>query len=384
MRRPLTIILAFIGLLSVLQPAAAAESVRVSGTTLTLDGKPYIAEGAIFQVFVEPMKPLQACKATAEYCARHIEARDFYFGRGKYQGQSGLDIAKAWGMNTIRLNVSQAGLDPADPSYSEQYVGEIVEATQLARQRGFVVILALFDARNTNAPASLMEINPKTPLDNETTLAAAKVLAQKFGKDNGVMLEALNEPFSPTKRQRGWRLWRDGGELRKGKFAGIKFVGVNAVLKAIRDEGATNVVILQGMGANFRGFPGGVQDPLNQVAYSVHPFFKNGDPRHIDWDANFGNFAKTHPFLITAWGVTWATDWCDATGVDEPRKFLQYLNAKRIGLIVYALDVPTKLLDDFRKSRDKLTALGDDCADRGNIGKLVKDYFAGAPLAATP
>ena len=390
MRSPFALALAFLSCLlfgEITWPVDAwaqtpAREVSVRGTSIMLDGKPFIAKGAIFQVFVETAEQLETCRQTEKYCDRHLEARDFYFGRGKYKGQSGLDVAKDWGINTIRLNINQAALDLADPSYSDAYVEELIAATSLARSRGFVVILALFDARNRNTPQTLREANPQTPLDNEVTLAAAKVLARKFGKDKGVMLETLNEPFSPVRRATGWLLWRDGGSPRRGRFAGMRLVGVNAVIQAMRDAGATNVVIVQGLGS-FDGFPGGVRDPLNQIVYSVHPFFRDGKAKFIDWNRRFGDFTKSHPVLITAWGINWKRSWCDVTGIDKPRQFLQYLRSKGIGLVVYAMDVPSKLLWDFRTSREETTTLGSSCEARGGIGDLVKSYFTGA-LPATP
>ena len=67
-----------------------------------------------------------------------------------------MSVAKEWGANTVRYNINQSALDPLDPNYSSSYADDVKAAVQLARNAGFAVDLALFDARNVNAPAMLM------------------------------------------------------------------------------------------------------------------------------------------------------------------------------------------------------------------------------------
>lgn len=351
------------------------SDISVNSNKILLNGADTRIEGFIFQTFVEVEDQVELCKDSTEYCARTLQARDFYFGRGQFKNQSGLQLAKQLGANTIRLNLNQAALDPDNPNHAQSYLPEIVQAVSLARKDGFGVILALFDGRNTNAPGNLMKQNPATPIDDQTTLDAAKVLAKQFGSDKGIVLELLNEPWSPAARRIGWKLWRDGGTPQRGRFAGKKFVGVNPTIAAIRAEGAQNVILLQGIGASFKGFPDGISDPLNRVAFSVHPFFENGDPKRLNWDANFGRFAQTHPFLISAWNSPARKGWCAKLGFKKPQQFLDYLHKNDIGLVAYALDVPGTILKDFRVSTTDVSGYGKKCSDGGAAGSLIINYF---------
>jgi hypothetical protein len=348
--------------------------VSVQGNQFLRDGVPFVPLGYIFESLVETKDELQQC-AQVEYCSRRLEARDFLFGRGKYSSMSVLDLARDWGANTIRFNINQAALDHLSPNYSDAYVGELKAAVQQARAQGFAVILCLFDERNRNGPPSLAPLNPKTPLDNETSQRAAELLARVFGQDRGVMLELLNEPWSPTRVDIGWRLWRDGGFAPGGQWAGERFVGVNDIIRDMRSLGAKNVIIVQGLSFSMKGFPGGVQDPLHQVAYSVHPFFLDGSPDHMDWDGNFGTFASSHPVLLTAWGTTANETWCNQWGLDKPLQFFEYLRAHRIGLIAYALDIPFTLVRDFRQQPIVPTSFAQACPVRGGPGTLIRAYF---------
>jgi hypothetical protein len=367
----------------VLAGAASAFSgihdVSVNQTRILLNGADTVMKGFIFQVFVEDADQLKQCRQTAEYCERHLQARDFYFDRPPFAENGGLKIARQLEANTIRLNLNQAALDPQSPYHSGAYTNEIVQAVQAARTEGFAVVVALFDGRNTNAPEFLQMRNPLTPIDDETTLRAAKVLANKFGGDPGVVIELLNEPWSPAKRDLGWIYWRDGGTPGRGRFAGKKFVGVNPVIAAIRSEGAKNVILLQGLGASFKGFPGGIVDPLKRVAYSVHPFLETGEPERLDWDGNFGRFAASNPFVISAWNNPAKKPWCHRLGLKKPQEFLEYLDKHRIGLITYALDVPGTILRDFRISTTKFAAYGATCDEGGAAGEIIKSHFSVKP-----
>ncbi len=369
------LVIAMVPLANTANAFTSISEISVSKNKILLNGADTKVEGFIFQTFVEVADQLALCRDRVEYCERHLQARDFYFGRGKFKDKGGLQVARQIGANTIRLNLNQAALDPASPYYALNYLPEVAEAVKLARQKGFAVILALFDGRNTNAPAELIKRNPATPIDDETTLRAATVLAREFGKDRGIAIELLNEPWSPAARRIGWELWRDGGTVDKGRFAGKKFVGVNAVIAAVRSEGAENVIVLQGIGASFKGFPDGVSDPMNRLAFSVHPFFDNGEARRLDWDGNFGRFAEKRPFFISAWNSPARRGWCPKFGFKKPQEFLDYLGKKRIGLIAYALDVPTTVLKDFRKSTTDFAKYGKTCSQGGAAGDLIRSYF---------
>jgi hypothetical protein len=351
------------------------ERIYISENKLLFDQSDNLIEGIIFESFVNEENQLRRCRDRENYCQRHLEARDFFFKRGKYKLKGGLDVARQWGANTVRLNLNQAALNPEEEFFSPDYVVEVTDAVSLARRDGFAVIVALFDARNKKMPNVLRSRNPVTPLDDRNTLEAARVLAKIFGGDTGIMIELLNEPWSPVRRNQGWQLWRDGGTPRRGRFAGKTFVGVNAVISAIRAENAQNVIIVQGLRASFKGYPGGVRDTLNRIAYSAHPFLGKGDEERLDWAGNFGSFAESHPFLISAWNNPARKGWCTALGLNKPQEFLDYLRDRRIGVVAYALDVPMKLLKDFRANVEITTEYGDTCAEGGAAGEIIKKYY---------
>jgi hypothetical protein len=202
-----------------------------------------------------------------------------------------------------------------------------------------------------------------------TQRAFAK-LAQMFKRDQGVILEPLNEPHSPIKHSNGWQLWLNGGVVD-----GVTYVGVNQLIKTARDVGAGNLIILQGIGGTFRDYPGGVTDPKNRFAYSVHPFFKNG-ATETDWSANFGNLAIAKPVILTAWNADPRESWCTSSSLDLPRRFVKYIRVRGVGVIGYGFDFRGTIVRDFRGLP---TQWPSQCGQSGGPGELLKAYYVSSP-----
>lgn len=360
------------------------DKITVSGKNILNNGKNFISKGLIFEGFLEPKDWLQECVDKQvlrnEFCSRHLDSRNYYFGVGKYSGgNDALTLAKEnWHINAVRFNVSQTALNPNSKWYNENYVNELVDIVSKAREKGLVVYIAIFSASNKNAPDMLLERNPYVPLNTEDSKQSAITLSKIFGKDQGVVIELLNEPWSPTNITTGWLLWRDGGTLNnpKSPFNGYKFVGVNNIISSMRVNGSKNLIGLQGLLFTMSGFPGGIKDPLSTVFYSVHPFFAEDVQNDSVWDNNFGKFADKYPFVATAWDGVSSDSWCKVSGPTTPNKLLDYLYKKQIGVFGYAADVPYTVTRNFQTDFDKPTQMSDKCESWGRFGQLLKDHFA--------
>jgi hypothetical protein len=194
-------------------------------------------------------------------------------------------------------------------------------------------------------------------------LRAFRKLARMFGDDDGVILETLNEPYC------GWPLWLDGGDKN-----GEQFVGVNALVKMARRHSAENTILCCGPSGSLAGFPGGIKDPLNRTALSIHPFFSHGTAP-AEWDANFGNIAQSVPVVLSAWNADPHDSWCTPETMGTPQAFLDYLRPKGIGLVGYAFDVPATIV---RGLNGRPTTWPAQPGAQGGPGELLKAYFASA------
>src|SRR3990167_7076426 len=371
-------------------PPPSNDVITVQGNKILRNGQPFIMKGVVFESSQYTDADLAFCSSPGHTdevsCKKRKDSRDYYFARGAFaSGNDVFSVLPQWGANTIRLNLGQALLDPQSPYYDSAYVQMVADSVKRARDRGYIVIVSPFAGRNDRAGVYLNSHNPDTPLDSASTLRANETLAGLFKNDRGVIFETLNEPYW-THNATGWGYWLNGG-TNVGPN-GWNFVGVNTVISAVRATGARNVIIAQGIGASFEGFPGGVIDSAGQLAYSAHPFLNKG-PYESDWQARFGTFAATHPFLITAWGSNTNDDWCanTATDISRPLEFLNYLKQRDIGLAGWAFDASGagSITKDFNTNPGAPSVLGAKCGDNGGVGTLVQQYFLGTlpPLAPT-
>ena len=168
-----------------------------------------------------------------------------------------------------------------------------------------------------------------------------------------------------------------GGVLKnaKSKFNGKKFIGTQEIVNQLRKNGAKNPIIIQGLHASFKDITNKVSDPLKKIIYSAHPFFVNPKQNTTTWDENFGFFAQNNPFIITAWNATNHDDWCETSGIHSIADFLTYLDKRKIGLSVYAFDVPHSITRNFQLSFDTPSPSTDKCSPWGGAGELVQQYF---------
>jgi hypothetical protein len=325
--------------------SAANGAITVSGTTILRDGKPWIPKGVVLVGRVAP--------------AAYTKGGPYAVARAKFSDQELTDIAR-YGADLIRFQVSQGGSDPRSAIYSPTYVDEMEKAVRMARAHAFAVIVSLQSGRESgeDSPAGL-------PTDS--TRRSWANLAPHFANDPGVMLELFNEPS--RERHRGnsapdpsWSEWRSA---------------MQSVLDIIRRAGAHNVVIADGLkfAHVLRGAPD-LSDPDKKVVYAVHPYPRvDSFQTPQDWDDAFGQFARTHPVLVTEWN---AGNWrkCLPNTPSIATNFLQYAKAHRLGVVGWAYDFPGRLLNQDRA----LTSYrGFSCAaeDTFGAGSLLESYFHG-------
>lgn len=358
-----------------------AAHIDIKANDISVNNKERV-KGIIFEGFIEPISWLKECLVKKldekNYCQRHLDSRDYYYGYGYYKNKSAIDLAvNHWSINTVRLNLSQSALDPKSPWFSKDYINEIKNLVSYAKKRDLLIILALFPASNRNAPDFLEVRNPNKPLNTLTTLRAALELNSVFGKDSAVLIELLNEPWSPTSRDNGWRLWLDGGILRnhKSKFNNEIFIGCQTIVDILRHEGSQNAIIIQGLEMSFIGMPHLVNDSLHRIIYSIHPFFNEESQNQNLWNKNFGNFAKKNPFIISAWQAKTLEPWCKISEKNVIPKFFDYLSSNNIGLIGYAFDVPYTITKNFQTDFDTPSASNFECNNWGGVGVLMKKHF---------
>jgi hypothetical protein len=353
----------------------SSDIVSAAGNEILLNGNPFVSKGVIFGFPLMPVHLLgmvPESEDVARYIADRKEARDYYFGQGPYFGRGALRVLKNWDINTIRLNLYDGSLDPLSPLYSEAYVTDVIKMVAHARSEGFIVIATLFDGGKTSSkrPSILSIVSPGRPLATAMTQRAFAKLAQMFKNDRGVILEPINEPYSPVKHVNGWQYWLNGGVDE-----GVTYIGMNELIRTARVAGARNLIVAQGIGGTFLEYPGGLVDSTNEVGYSVHPFFSHGTTE-AQWNDNFGHLAIAKPVILTAWNADARDPWCTPTNINLPRRFFNYLEEKNLGLVGYGFDFKGTIVKNYQ---GKPTQWPNRCGEDGGPGQLLKNYFGSSP-----
>lgn len=323
-------------------PSGTSQAVGVSGAQMTLDGTPWLSRGVVLQGFIRPLSALQADAASDPEAARLLNARVNY-------GPAELAAIQKFHADTIRFQISQPALDPNSQLYDANYLNDVVSAIQTARQDGFVVMIMMQDE-------SITGDSGEAPLPTAETQADWDELTSAFGSDRGVVFELYNEP-SLLASSANWQLWKDGG-LVAGQTE--PSIGMQALIDHIREKGAENVFVLDGLAVEvqesntsvreaamtLQGVPA-LTDPLKRLVYAVHPY-QHGLTDESQWDNDFGIPSENIPVWVDEWSAPegLALGLGSLTDYQVAVDFLNYLRAHSIPLCTGAFDVKQFVVQD--------------------------------------
>ena len=323
--------------------------ITVSGNRLLRNGNPWVPRGFTLVGALSPDNSGSAGTANA-----HLTDAEMV-------------VAKSWGADAVRFQVSQRGFDPQDSLYNAAYLDRVRAAVALARGHGLAVILSVQDQG--------LGGGTRHPQPSAATLRDWQTITSMFNGDHDLMYEMFNEPQN-TDDAAGWAVWRDGGPADGNQ--GTPAVGHQAVLDAIRATGATNVVLADG--ARYAQSLAGVpllDDPLGQVAYAVHPYLDYVNRYPQSWEQNFGYLAATKPVVATEWNVHSFSNQCKPDWPTNAPLLLDFLASHEIGMFGWALDLINTLVVDWAWNPTTLT--GFRCGTTGKgAGELLQQRYRAA------
>jgi hypothetical protein len=349
--------------------AVSTAGLSVQGNQLYADGSPFVGRGVQIVGLVAPKAYLWGK----------------YIAAGQHFGLPELQAAAADHANLVRFQVSEYGLDPANPEYSAAYVSQVESGIEMARSLGMYAMVSL----QSEPPAGQAASGHRCPLPDAGALTDWNELAAMFKGDPGVIFELYNEPGVPATAT-GWSQWLNGGPIVYGSQIGdsCNAVGMQSLIDQIRTDGADNVIVVPALGGetNLAGMPA-LTDPANpadpQLAYGIH--YPNLPIGVTAWDKAFGNFSARAPVIVTEWDGAAITPGCTPGSPSQSVELIDYLASKRIGLIGFAFDLPGTIVTGYTYTPTTYTSAF-QCSTIAGDGPgqiLFDDYAAEARAEAT-
>ncbi len=250
------------GASAVTRHASGALSLRVSGNQL-ID-----ASG-------NPIRLIGVDHSGSEYACVDGEG---FFSPSDSDTPSMIAAMKSWDINTVRVPLNEdcwLGINMPYPQYGgAAYQSAIVHYVNDLNAAGLYVILDL----HWSAPGSETATGQAVAPDEGHAPAFWSSVATTFKGDPGVVFDLFNEPQNVT-----FGCLVNGGCTD----AGFQVAGYNQLIGDVRDAGATNVIMVAGTAyaTDPLGFESVMpDDPLGQLAISVHVYNFNSDNSPSVWD----------------------------------------------------------------------------------------------------
>ncbi len=299
-------------------PAPASPAGTTNGTAATadlptsrkapalhVDGAQLVGRGG------HPIQLGGVNRAGAEYACQQ--------GWGIFDGpvdRPSIMAIASWHANSVRVPLNEScwlGISGVDPDLSGAiYRKAITGFVHRIERRGLNVILDLHFAHDGDVPAQDLQKMPNA----DHTPDFWRSVAKKYGDDRAIVFDLFNEPHDV-----GWACWRDGCEID-----GYQAVGMQRLVKVVRNTGAKNVILLGGI-----GWSGDISqwaahmpnDPRHNLTAGWHVYNFSACTDPTCWASQVGGVAGQAPVIIGELGQTdcahWFVDqlmgWADDRGI---------------------------------------------------------------------
>ncbi len=228
-------------------------------------------------------------------------------GNGIFDGpndQASITAMTGWKANAVRVPLNEdcwLAINGAPAQYAGAAYQQAISAyVSLLVTNGIYPILDL----HWNAPGTMQATGQQPMPDSDHSIDFWTQVATTFGGDDRVVLELYNEPYPDNNNDTtaAWTCWRDGGSCPSVPYP---VAGMQTLVTAVRNAGATNVVLLGGVqysNALSQWLTYEPSDPLHGLAAAWHVYNFNGCNNTQCYDTTAGPVAQAVPIVTTEIG----------------------------------------------------------------------------------
>ena len=207
-----------------------------------------------------------------------------------------VSLARTWHADAVRIPLNEdcwLGINGVPTQFATgTYQSTIVAAVSALNSAGFYVILDL----HWNAPGGRVAKGQELMADTDHSPAFWSSVAETFRTNSSVMFDLYNEPHGIS-----WSCWRDGCQVPQGWHA----AGMQSLVDAVRATGATQVLLLGGLGySNDESGWSAYEpaDPDHELAASLHVHNVDACVDASCWTAEVGPLTHVVPVVATEVG----------------------------------------------------------------------------------
>ncbi len=316
-------------------PAASALSISV-------DGNHFInGEGKTVRLLgVDRTSPEYACyygyayASGGENLAEPLDPLD----------EADVEAIAAWKVDAVRIPLNEdcwLGINglPSEALTMAGYRAAIAAYVEELNDHGIYAILDL----HWTAPGS-EQANGQRSMPDEHSVAFWESVASEFKENHAVLFDAFNEPHGSEAFPVSWECWREGGcevpvepKPAKGGNPTYTAVGMQKLVKTIREAGATQPIMLGGLEwANElrHWLEYGPDDPDHQLVASFHNYEGEVCESEACWNETIAPLAESVPVVTGEFGE----EKCPASGFDD--RFMNWADAHGVSYLAWAWIVP--------------------------------------------
>ncbi len=108
----------------------------------------------------------------------------------------------------------------------------------------------------------------------------------------------------------------------------------------------------------------------------MHPYLGKHNQTRAQWDKKWGDYARTHPVMATEFNADAGGNYCRPELAAQAEAILAYMREKRIGVVAWALDMPSVRGPDGSYTTLDALACGERRdGGRGGAGQMIHEYF---------